>query len=277
MNDLNWNVDELVAKIMEDLRSEKRESTPKQVGATLEKDFASLHSKESSASDDETESSEAYVVSEKILVVDVVRKLAQSTSSKRWIAQRGAVITPAARDELKKLGVELEETCGAERDVARTVKKTRTTISASNVSRETFATAESVPAKSGVNGGQSSVRVLLAVHADESERLPDFIQETTLRSAETLVFRSDCLRKISARIAEERKKDEALKTIVVTSDDAIASIWINRYGGSRAVVVRSVEKTIDDCNRANANVVIVDPKEIGAFRYARIIDHFLSR
>ena len=268
MSELKWDLDELVRKIMADLRNSSVETSAAKASAALTRDFNSLYSQRAaeSGSGDGKDSDEDFYISDRIIVVDVVKRAAESTSAKKWRARRDAIVTPAAQDELKKLGVTLtvEQASGA----------SKTTLSASNVASGPLSAA-SVPAQNESNAG--TVRVLIATHLPDAERFPVSIYEYLTRNADTTEFRASCLKETSKHIAEEIAKDKSLRVVLATHDAAIGSVWTNRFSGVRAVVAFSADQAKRDIAAADANVAIVDPHELGSYPLRQIVDFFIHR
>ena len=268
MNNWNVDIDELVGKIMADLRESSSATPAQKASAALSHDFKALHASESGRREDKPslESESVFAVAERVIVVDVVRRLAASVDAKRWSFSPNAVITPSAKDELKKLGVELV--------VGRSPVAVST--SASNVSRET-ASPSAIQKTASVSKTTSSPRVLAATHLPEKENFPATVREYLVRNAETQEIRLDCLKETTKRIAEELEKDKSLKVVLATHDAAIGSVWANRLSGVRAVVAFSFEQAKRDLAATNANVAIVDPRDVGPYPFRQIVDYFLRR
>ena len=268
MNNWNVDIDELVGKIMADLRKNSSGDAARKTSEALSRDFKALRAADSNQSESRPSSGagSVFAVSERILVLDVVRRLAASVDAKRWSAPAGAVVTPSAKDELKKLGVELIV------DARKAVVST----SASNVSRETAPSA-GTRAPQIVSEKASLPRVLAATHLPKEERFPVTVRDYLVRNAETTEIRLDCLKETTRRIAEELEKDKSLKVVLATHDAAIGSVWANRISGVRAVVAFSFEQAKRDLAATNANVAIVDPRDVGPYPFRQIVDYFLRR
>lgn len=274
MNGMDWNLDELVSKVMADLRKSSTESAASQTSAALTRDFRSLHAEtESNASGEPTQEAEEpiFAVTERVLVADVVLRLASKTDAKRWSVLPGAVVTPSAKDELKKRGIELVLPA-RKADVAKAAASSasRVTLSASNVG------ASYLPARNAAKSEPSqTTRVLAATHLPAAERFPAAVMDYLTRNAETTEIRLDCLKETSKKIAEEVNKDKSLKVVLTTHDAAIGSIWANRLSGVRAVVAYTFEQAKRDLAATNANVLIVDPRDVGPYPFRQIVDYFL--
>ena len=72
MNALDWNLDELVEKVMSDLRASA--ASPEQIGATLTRDFQALRTKTEVAGDSIEPPTDVLDVSERIVVAETARK-----------------------------------------------------------------------------------------------------------------------------------------------------------------------------------------------------------
>ena len=270
MSELKWDLDELVRKIMADLRSGSVETSAAKASAALTRDFNSLYSQraDDSGPADGKESEEDSYISDRIIVVDVVKRAAESTAAKKWRARRDAIVTPAAYDELKKLGVTLTH--------EQSARPTGTTLSASNFTAAASSDTVSAPAAQNENNA-GTVRVLLATHLPDAERFPVSVYEYLTRNAATVEFRASCLKETSKHIAEEIAKDKSLRVVLATHDTAIGSIWTNRFSGVRAVVAFSAEQAKRDITAADANVAVVDPHELGSYPLRQIVDFFIHR
>ncbi len=241
MSELKWDLDELVRKIMADLRNSSVETSAAKASAALTRDFNSLYSQRAaeSGSGDGKDSDEDFYISDRIIVVDVVKRAAESTAAKKWRARRDAIVTPAAQDELKKLGVTLT--------LEQSQRPTRTTLSASNYAGAA-SNSDSAPAAAQNKNNAGTVRVLIATHLPASKH-----------------------------IAEEIAKDKSLRVVLATHDAAIGSVWTNRFSGVRAVVAFSADQAKRDIAAADANVAIVDPHELGSYPLRQIVDFFIHR
>ena len=272
MNALNWNLEEMVEKVMSDLRAAT--ASPDQIGATLTRDFQSLRSeKVASAGEASASSSEVFQVSERVVVAETARNLASQTALRTWRFVKNAVITPAAVDELKKLGVAW--TRGAEAGETPGVAKTpsRATISASNAPREDVGGRKQTVASNEAEASE----ILVAAHIAEGGVVPRTILDCAGRLPRANRETFDCLKKTSKRIGEAIAENPKLKAILSTRDVAIASIWANRIKGVRAVVAFDVEQARRDVEATNANVLIVDAVELGGYRTRRAIESFARR
>ena len=270
MSELKWDLDELVRKIMADLRNSSVETSAAKASAALTRDFNSLYSQRAaeSGSGDGKDSDEDFYISDRIIVVDVVKRAAESTAAKKWRARRDAIVTPAAQDELKKLGVTLT--------LEQSQRPTRTTLSASNYAGAA-SSSDSAPAAAQNKNNAGTVRVLIATHLPDAERFPVSIYEYLTRNADTTEFRASCLKETSKHIAEEIAKDKSLRVVLATHDVAIGSVWTNRFSGVRAVVAFSADQAKRDIAAADANVAIVDPHELGSYPLRQIVDFFIHR
>ena len=268
MSELKWDLDELVRKIMADLRNSSVETSAAKASAALTRDFNSLYSQRAAESGDGKESGEEFYISDRIIVVDVVKRAAESTAAKKWRARRDAIVTPAAQDELKKLGVTLT--------LEQSQRPTRTTLSASNYAGAA-SSSDSAPAAAQNENNAGTVRVLIATHLPDAERFPVSIYEYLTRNADTTEFRASCLKETSKHIAEEIAKDKSLRVVLATHDAAIGSVWTNRFSGVRAVVAFSADQAKRDIAAADANVAIVDPHELGSYPLRQIVDFFIHR
>ena len=265
MNGLDWNLDELVGKVMADLQKKPSESTPAALSETLARDFRAA--RESVA---EKPSAPTLYIAERVVVEETVRRLAASSSVKSWAFQPRAVITPSARDLMKKLGVE----------VAQEAAEVQPTISASNIG----STTSSFPSRSEQNGAslpsssaqKSLVSVFVATKLPESEGAPRTLLEYLSRNTEFQEERFDCLKKTTLAVADQLNEGKANRALIVTHDGAIANVWANRKKGVRAVVAYSVEQAKRDIKAADANTLILDPRDLGAYQARLVVDFWVT-
>ena len=265
MNRLDWNLDELVGKVMADLQKKPSESTPAALSKTLARDFRAA--RESVA---EKPSAPTLYIAERVVVEETVRRLAASSSVKSWAFQPRAVITPSARDLMKKLGVE----------VAQEAAEVQPTISASNIG----STTSSFPSRSEQNGAslpsssaqKSLVSVFVATKLPESEGAPRTLLEYLSRNTEFQEERFDCLKKTTLAVADRLNEGKANRALIVTHDGAIANVWANRKKGVRAVVAYSVEQAKRDIKAADANTLILDPRDLGAYQARLVVDFWVT-
>lgn len=272
MSELNWDLDAMVDAIMTDLRKNASSSAPvaASLSRTLSRDFASVAKKPEIAS---TSAPEPRVlnIAERALFADAVARIAASSDVKTWRVRPDAVVTPLALEELKKLGVQLTRSALA---------PTRVTISASNaresggeIARDVVVAPSNERKTSEVS---EEVRTLIAVCLQGSERPPRGVVEYLARNTTYRESQFDCLKKLTASVAEELAKNGKLRVVVVTHDGAIASIWANRKKGVRAVVAYSAEQAKRDVLATSANVLIFDPRDLGAYQALKTVDFFVN-
>ena len=250
---------------MADLQKKPSESTPAALSETLARDFRAA--RESVA---EKPSAPTLYIAERVVVEETVRRLAASSSVKSWAFQPRAVITPSARDLMKKLGVE----------VAQEAAEIQPTISASNIG----STTSSFPSRSEQNGAslpsssaqKSLVSVFVATKLPESEGAPRTLLEYLSRNTEFQEERFDCLKKTTLAVADRLNEGKANRALIVTHDGAIANVWANRKKGVRAVVAYSVEQAKRDIKAADANTLILDPRDLGAYQARLVVDFWVT-
>ncbi len=314
MGGLGWDLDELVGKVMADLRSDRAADSAARLSVALSNDFKAVRTSRPGAvlPSEDVENSEdgekkagnascgcdetsvvappagdsAFYVVEKLLVAETVRRLAASTSEKRWLVRPNFIATPSAKDELRKLGVELIVDGGAANvasepnQAAARPKTPRVTYSASNVFDDEpirpvatrFAAERSAATSASVSG-----RLFWAIHVADGERFPAFVENCPFRSAAFAQSRLSCLKETTKRIAAEIAQNSETRAVLTTKNAAIASIWANRLSGVRAVVAFSFEQAKRDLEATNANVLIVDPSDVGPFPFRQIVEFFAAR
>lgn len=307
MGGLGWNLDELVGKVMADLRGDRVDDSAARLSAALSNDFKAVQTsrtetKKSENSEKKTGNAScgcgersdvapssgvsAFYVAEKLLVAETVRRLAASTSEKRWLVRPNCIATPAAKDELRKLGVELivdgaaANVANEPSQAAARPKTPRVTYSASNVFDDEpirpvatrFAAERGASTATSVPG-----RLFWAIHVAEGERFPAFVENCPIREAAFAQSRLSCLKETTKRIAAEIAQNSETRAVLTTKNAAIASVWANRLSGVRAVVAFSTEQAKRDVEATNANVLIVDPSDVGPFPFRQIVEFFASR
>lgn len=307
MSGLGWNLDELVGKVMADLRGDRAADSAARLSAALSSDFKAVQTSRATTQNGEerekkaenascgcderssaasSSADSAFYVAEKLLVAETVRRLAASTSEKRWRVRPDLVATPAAKDELRKLGVETIVD-GAASDVANEPNQAaarsqtpRVTYSASNVFDDEpirpVATRFSPDANASTTAKKSG-RLFWAIHVAEGERFPAFAENCPFRSAAFAQSRLSCLKETTKRIAAEIAQNSETRAVLTTKNAAIASVWANRISGVRAVVAFSTEQAKRDFEATNANVLIVDPSDVGPFPFRQIVEFFATR
>lgn len=262
MNVLDWNLDEMVGKVMADLRKSAADTTARAVGSALTRDFQNARNA-LVAQDKQTEQvaapqndpPDAMTIEERVLVLETVRRLAEKTTAKRWILPQGAVTTPSAKDEAKKRGIELILVA------ASSVAARGATLSSSTATKTTE---------------RELPEVLLISHSTSGARAPRGLEEFLTRNARTTIESYDCLKKSSQRVAEAIAANPTLKAIITTRDSAIATVWANRLQGVRAIPAFSIEQARRDATAANANALIVNPEDLGAYQQRRAVEFFLK-
>lgn len=308
MGGLGWNLDELVGKVMADLRGNRVDDSAARLSAALSNDFKAVQASRPSAvwvrqefqnsEDNEkrptsascgcdersdaasTSGDSTFYVAEKLLVAETVRRLAASTSEKRWRVRPDFIATPAAKDELRKLGVELIVDGGAASESTPRPKTPRVTYSASNVFNDEPIRPVATRFSSERNAStatQTTARLFWAICLPDGERFPAFVENSPFRSAAFAQSRLSCLKETTKRVAAEIAQNSETRAVITTKNAAIASVWANRLSGVRAVVAFSTEQTKRDVEATNANVLIVDPSDVGPFSFRQIVEFFATR
>ena len=171
---------------------------------------------------------------------------------------------------MKKLGVE----------VAQEVAEVQSTVSASNIGA-TKSSFSSRPEQKGASLPSSSaqkslVSVFVATKLPESEGAPRTLLEYLSRNTEFQEERFDCLKKTTQAVADRLNEEKAIRALIVTHDGAIANVWANRKKGVRAVVAYSVEQAKRDIKAADANTLILDPRDLGAYQARLVVDFWVT-
>ncbi|MCF0233654.1 MAG: RpiB/LacA/LacB family sugar-phosphate isomerase, partial [Thermoguttaceae bacterium] len=198
-----------------------------------------------------SEASDEFTPSEKLIVVETARKLAATTDAKIWRLAPRTVVTPAAKDELRKLGVRLEFDA---------------------------APCAAAPVGGAPESESASKRAIVAaIHLPNGGVFPKFVEDYLNRNYEYDALHLDCLKETTKQIAARIAENKETRVILTTRDAAIAGIWANRKSGVRAVVAFGVEQARRDLAAADANVVVVDPRDVGPYPFRQIVEIFLQR
>lgn len=299
MGGLGWNLDELVGKVMADLRGDRVDDSAARLSAALSNDFKVVQASRSTAvpvpaSPENRENSEVcgvcateqaelsateFVVGEKLLVAETVRRLTASTSEKRWRVRPDCIATPSAKDELRKFGVELVVDGGVSNVASESTArpKPRVTYSASNVFADEPISPVATRFQAEKSGTSAFGRLFWALHLPDGERFPTFVENCPFRETAFAQSRLSCLKETTKRIAAEIAQNKETRAVITTKNAAIASVWANRLSGVRAVVAFSTEQTKRDVEATNANVLIVDPSDVGPFPFRQIVEFFATR
>ncbi|MDO5309782.1 MAG: RpiB/LacA/LacB family sugar-phosphate isomerase [Planctomycetia bacterium] len=265
MAERTWDIDDLVGKIMSDLRASgvTSDSSASSVSVALTQDFRAVRGAATqSAGAKKVESAEPVVeqpsvfeIPERVATLNAVKRWASQTSCKTWQAPVNAVITPSVLDWLKKEEITLVHAC-------QTPKKSSRSVGAGNVS---------------VKVDAKKTPCLVAVCLPNEESAPRGLMHYLERNAELSVIRLDCLKTTSQEISERVNADGALRVVVTTHDSAKGLIWLNRLSGVRAVLATGFEQTKYDVSSTNANVLVVDPRRVGPYQLRQIVDIFLQQ
>ncbi len=274
MNGLDWDIDALVSAIMSDLRRNDPAPSAESVSETLSRDFADVRrSPNPSSSNQSSEEPTVFDVVDRVVVLDVVAKLASSTKLKAWRFRADAVVTPAAYDELVSRGISVIR--AGRNDVkfsSSSPSPVRSTLSASNAPEDGVVRASETRREKSEPSGR--VQVLLATCFPENERAPRGVVEYLRRNAELSEERFDCMKKTTDFVAESLAANDALKVVVATRDGAVGCVWANRKKGVRAIVAVTVDQAKRDLVATNANTLFFDPRDVGPYQARQIVDFF---
>jgi hypothetical protein len=151
----------------------------------------------------------------------------------------GAVVTPAALDELRSRGIEVVRTAAT----ASTTARTTLTISVAEVA-----------------SGACDVPGLIAAMAKSGVAV-ERIAETGLTS-------------VTAELADLAAKS-GRPVVLLTSRPATAVCIANRRRGVRAVGGREARGVLESIQEVAANFVAIDPASLSAFELRRLIGEFV--
>lgn len=189
------------------------------------------------------------VITSRLITMEVVRQ--HQNSGQRWLVPRGAVITPAAKDELKQRKIELAF---------------EATADCSHTKTETPAVA---PVKSSM---------LIAVHTP----MLDGINARYLQSLSNIIppyesFFESCIKATVKRMTEQLVPAEKQFGVIFTAWAGTAAILINRVRPFAGLVAIDPQQTQRELEVAKANVLIVNPRHWGQFQLGQLIKNWACR
>ncbi|HEY2893706.1 MAG TPA: hypothetical protein VGJ16_05825 [Pirellulales bacterium] len=149
---------------------------------------------------------------------------------RRLIVPRGAVLTPAARDELRKRGIALASAVESQKNT----KRAQIVVLA--------------------DGGILSMPLVAALERDGA-----CVQLTSSACG------ADAVLELCRRVLAER-----CLGLILTAEPALALCLANRQRGVRACQAHDVQAISDAINSIAPNLLIVDPRGRGAFDLSRI-------
>lgn len=232
-----------------------------------------------------------------VITLDQIRQSMGNRPVRRIFIPGGAVVTPSAKDEAKKRGLELiyggqpsgpsatpatsaapYSLSASNVPVTAAAKSTLTTLSASSISASAFSAGarRRFPVSTGSATPSPALgNLVLAFHALPLETIPKNFLDTLQKSQSVTLFRSDCVLATADRLSEALAKPEN-KGILLTGYSAIASAVCNRRFVLRGLVGYDLPQMESDAASLGANLLILDPDRAGFFRLRQMITRFAA-
>ena len=246
-------------------------------------------------SDENQEEADAVVrLTAHVITMDQVRNTAGNRQVRRILVPTGAVVTPSAKDEMKKRRLELvydgpsaalsaSPTQGGPISLSASnvpfsaAASTLTTMSASSFSAARFSAASLSAGRSSTSAASSAAagNLVLAFHALPLDTVPKNFLDTLQKSQSVTLFRSDCVLETADRLSEALVKPEN-RGILLTGYSAVASAVCNRRVPLRGLVGYDLPQMEADAALLGANLLILDPARLGFFRLRQMIARFAA-
>lgn len=189
-------------------------------------------------------------VNERLITLEVVKQYLANGAT-RWFFPTGAVITPAAKDELKKRQIEV-------RFSKVVVAKDQGSIVLSKAVTS------------------SHDQMVLAIHETKRKEIPTAYWTTLENIAEFQTIRNDCIVKTVLAVRDCFRQSIGQKGIIVTAYPAMAVMLANHQPEIRAIAVVDFPQTKRDATSMGANLLVIDPKSIPIFPLKRVVQWFLE-
>lgn len=216
--------------------------------------------------------------------------------AKRVVVPRGAVITPSARDELKKRRLELifavgttsasnlvEETKTVENHVALATESGLAGIAglvSPVVGSASYASFGSTRVAAGVttfNRGIIADReIFLAWHLLRPETVARSFTDHLEKAGRVTVYQSSCVVETAWALADYLAQRPTGCGIVMTGYSAVAAAVLNRARAIRAIVGFETKQVETEAGQLGANVLVLDPNRSGFFPVLQMTKTFLA-
>ena len=226
---------------------------------------ASVSNSAPPASGSEGETTELRLTSNVI----TLKQVGGASSYRRVVVRPGAVVTPSARDELKKQGVELIFDRSVASKGAPLSGGGRITLSSSNV-----AETSGVSAGTSAPSTEAALSLTVAFHAIAPETVPARFLEGLGKTIPIELYQNKCVMQTASFLAERLEREKA-KGILFTRYTAAASAVCNRKSAIRALVAGRIDRLDADAASIGANLLILDPGE-GLFQVRRMVSRFVE-
>jgi ribose 5-phosphate isomerase RpiB len=172
-----------------------------------------------------------------------------------------AIVTPSVRDLLYKKEIKL----------ALAQSESRSAASPSQVP-------SAIARNSNTATGTTTVWLALHQLKREPETLIQFLQGNTGPDKEALVKESfDCIVATTQAAAKRLAESESLRAIIVTNHSAAAMVLANRHTAIRAIIGSNPEQTAQDAAMVGANLLVLHPDRLGAYRMKEMARVFLMQ
>ena len=269
--------------------------------SVAEKQTGPTSAPDSSASKKDLGNNSLFRISGRVVTLDQIRQATTGTGVRRIVVPKGAVITPSAKDEIKKSGLDLvfddlplvsvaSALAGSGSGAVEPVRNTGSegghlyTISSSNVPgfarQASFASvsrggrATTAMTANPETAGRALGGIALAFHAMPIDTLPANLMGIIKQSAPVSVFSSQCVIETAEHLAGILAQTDK-KGILLTHFGAIASAACNRKTQLRALIGYDQRQMESDAAALGANLLVLDPAG-GLFRMRQMITKFLD-
>ena len=187
---------------------------------------------------------------------------------RRLVVPNRAVVTPSARDELKKTGMQLafDSAASVEASASAVPAFGRATLSASN------AAPALAPRRAPAADPIRSLSV--AYHAVLPEAVPARFLEELAKTVSIERYQNKCVMQ-TAEFLAGRLAQEKSKAVLFTRYTAAASAVCNRKKVIRAMIGAGADRLDADAASIGANLLIVDPGQ-GVFQIRRAVTRFVE-
>ncbi len=191
----------------------------------------------------------------KLITLEVVQnKHREHPAARRWFVPAGTVITPSARDELRRQQIEIVS--GPKQNIPA-VKHTKST-------------------PGDFDSQSESGDTVLALHLSETEAAPRAVTRILEQKGSVVSFQNSCIVQTTQELKRLIAINPQSRIVLLTHYQAVAMIMISRQLEFRPIYGTSVQQMETEADMVNANVLIVDPKEVNPFQLQQIVQKFVE-